>query len=73
VGEDALSSGRGGGASEGGASPYSDWARDPTEPKSSGLGDEAREFLDEGGKEGGGSDEGANEGSIDPLPGVWMV
>ena len=73
MGEDALSSGRG--ASEGGASPYSDWARDPTEPKSSGLGDEAREFLDEGGNEGGdeGADEGANEGSIDPLPGVWMV
>jgi hypothetical protein len=33
------------------------------------IGDEAREFLDEG------ANEGANEGGIDPksLPGVWMV
>ena len=62
----------GGGASK---SPYSDWARDPTELKSdaSRIGDGAREFLDEGTNEG--ANEGANEGSIDPesLPGVWMV
>ena len=63
-----MGRGGGGGASK---SPYSDWARDPTELNSDAarIGDEAREFLDEG------ANEGANEGSIDPesLPGVWMV